>query len=183
MELTPQPVVDPAVLGGHHQPRGAPVQPVDRVEGEAGPQIMSQAVGQGRLPGIQGGGDHRQRGALVDHQQVLVLIGNVQLHGDRLHGRGPLGSPQIHRQPVAGTYHGAGEHPRPIESQAALRPLQPADQGRRESQFPAQQGSDVPPVLLRRYHQLQSGHDTPPMQQNLNLLYNSPQMFSISKIV
>ena len=163
VELPLQPLVDASGLGHGHEACSPPVQTVDRVEGEAGAQIVGQAARQGGLPRGEGGGDHRQGRALVQDQKVLVLKGDVQLHGHGLHRRGPLRRVQVYGEGVPGLEDSVGENADAAHGDASLRPLQTSNTSRREAQLPTQKGADRPPVERLGDFQLQARHGTPPL--------------------
>ncbi len=154
--------MDVGGLCRRHRPCGAPVQPVDQVEGSPLPQMVQQPGGQCRLSRRQGGRDAGQRCRLVHHQQMFILKEDIQRHGHRLHPCGPLRGVQVHRQPVPLPEDGVGKHSCPVDGKAGPGPLQPAHKGSGNTQFPAQQAFHRTPGLLPGHHKLQSRHTRPP---------------------
>ena len=185
VELAAQGVVGPAVLGRRQNPGGAPVQPVHQMHAGPRPQVVDQPLGQGGLLRREGGGDGGQAGRLIHHQQVLVLIEDLQRHGRRDQGGGTLRRVQIHPQPVPGPEEGRDEHPPAVDGEAGLGPLQAADAAGGEAQLPPQQALDRAPGLLLCHHQLQRRHGPPPFGKipHISELYNSPRRFSICRFM
>ena len=84
MELAGQLGVRAIVLGHHHQARRPAIEPMD----DAGPQLaadaaqvvdlVQQRVDQ-RAAGVAGGGMHDHAGRLVHHDEVRVLVDDVEV--------------------------------------------------------------------------------------------------------
>ena len=152
VELALEPLLGVGVLGHHHQAGGAPIQPLHRVDvgGDAPlPVVVRDKIAQG-VGVVAGAGVDGDAGGLVEHQQIPVLIHDIQ------------GTGRGHHDPlVVGVGHPDGEHlprrcplpgdgPDTVQQDAVLQPLDTPDHRARQVQLPPQQGVDFLPRHGRR---------------------------------
>ena len=156
MELIFQPLLGMGVFRRHHQPRGALVQPVDRVETRLIPgyfvmihQKITQSIVKMAVTRVD-----QHPGGLVDHNEVLVLVHDVQRTFHRNDAREPGRSPakrvrQAHRQGLPRLRPDPDVHPDPVQGDAVVQPLHPAQDGARQPQMPPQERVHLQPRQLR----------------------------------
>ena len=148
------------VLSHRHEAGGSPVQPVHRMKScsKAGFLIIvHEEVCQG-VPVVALAGMDGNSPGLVHHQQILVLIENVQRAGDGLDLLAPCRVPHGHGQNLPHPDPGGGEHRLSVQQNAVGQALGPADRSGGEAQLPTEKGIHVLPLLLKGNGQGQSAH-------------------------
>ena len=151
VERVPEPVVDVAALGYHHQSGGALVQPVHRVEHEVRAPLPGQGSGHGGRVRQEIGGVGRHTGRLVHHQQMAILPDDGQGPGPRRGAHpGRTVVAGLHLQHVAGVkdIHCTGMDA--VDPDAVLRPGQPGYGVGGDMERSLQDMPDRGAVLFRR---------------------------------
>ena len=148
------------VLGHRHETGGSPVQPVHRMKSCSKAVffiILHEEIGQG-VPVVALAGVDGNPPGLVHHQQILVLIENVQRAGDGLDLLAADSVPYSCGQNLPRPDPGGGEHRLSVQQNAVGQALGPADRSGGEAQLPTEKGIHVLPLLLKGNGQGQSAH-------------------------
>ena len=148
------------VLGHRHETGGSPVQPVHRVKGCNKAVffiILHEEIGQG-VPVVALAGVDGNPPGLVHHQQILVLIENVQRAGDGLDLLAADSVPYSCGQNLPRPDPGGGEHRLSVQQNAVGQALGPADRSGGEAQLPPEEGIYVLSLLVGGNGQGQSAH-------------------------
>ena len=147
VELELQPFLGVGVLGRHQQARGALVQPVDRVEIGLLPSgfvMIHQKITQSIVKMAVSGVDQHP-GGLVEDDQIPVLVQDVQRALRRDHAGGGGRGRQARRQRLPLPHPDADVHPRPVQGDAVLQPLDPPQHRAGQAQAAAQEGIHLQP--------------------------------------
>ena len=129
------------VLGHHHQAGGAPVQAVDGVKIRLRPLliVMPEKKITHCIVKVPRTRVDRHPGGLVQHDEISVLIADIQFPRGGDHAAAPLRVRQADGQDLSHPRHTPGVHPRPVQQDAVLQPLDAADHRAGQAEFPAQQ--------------------------------------------